>query len=164
MATLQWIPELDTGIPEIDKQHRRICDYINLLDEVRTTHDREKLGEVIEEMADYTVSHFIFEEGLMQDAGYTFAGPHKRVHDLLTRRVLDLKERFEKGEDVTEELHRMLSRWLFNHIRNEDHGYVDAAKAYLRMTANAQRAKLDAAEQAISRPKHGWLARLFGAT
>jgi len=161
MATLQWIPELNTGIPEIDKQHRRLCEYINLLEDVRLTHDRKKLGEVIEEMVDYTVSHFTFEEGLMQDAGYTFFGPHKRVHDLLTRRVLDFKTRFDKGEDVTEELHGMLSRWLFNHIRNEDHGYVDAAKAYLRMTANTQRPRLAAAEQEMNRPKRSWIARLF---
>lgn len=43
-----------------------------------------------------------------------------------------MQSHFEGGEDVTEELHGMLSRWLFNHIRNEDHGYVDSAKAYLR--------------------------------
>ena len=28
MALLVWVPELDTGIPEIDRQHRRIVDYI----------------------------------------------------------------------------------------------------------------------------------------
>jgi hemerythrin len=160
---LQWIPELDTGIPEIDKQHRRICDYINLLDQIRRTHDRQKLGEVIEEMVDYTVSHFSFEETLMEDAGYLLAGPHKRVHELVTRRVGEFKTRYEAGEDVTEELHNMLSRWLFNHIRNEDHGYMDTVTTYLRMTASAQHAKIEAASQAVSQPKRGWIARLFGA-
>lgn len=31
MAILAWVPELDTGIDEIDRQHRRIVDYINKL-------------------------------------------------------------------------------------------------------------------------------------
>ena len=164
MATLQWTPDLDIGIVEIDRQHRRICDYINLLDEVRFTHDRQKLGEVIEEMADYTLSHLAFEEELMQDAGYSFFRPHKRVHELLTRRVLDLKERFGMGEDVAEELYGMLSRWLFNHIRSEDRGYVEVAKAYLNLNALTQRARLAAASQAFSQPKRGWIARMFGVT
>lgn len=71
-------PSLDTGIAEIDRQHRRIVDYINRLYELRSSPDREGLGDVIGEMIDYTVSHFVFEESLIESAGYMFAGPHKR--------------------------------------------------------------------------------------
>ena len=168
MAILQWVPELNTGIPEIDRQHRRICDYINQIEEIRHTHDRNKLGEVIGEVVDYTMSHFAFEEGLMEDAGYAFAAPHKRVHELVTRRVSDLKARFEKGEDVAEELHSLLSRWLFNHIRNDDRGYIEAAQVFLRMSAGwqaSQRSKMEAQARemfADGRHKRGWLARIFG--
>ena len=133
MAILVWVPELDTGIEEIDKQHRRIVEYINRLYELRSSPDREALGDVIGEMVDYTLSHFVFEESLIENAGYMFAGPHKKVHELFTRRVAEMQSRFDAGEDIAAELHGMLSRWLFNHIRNEDHGYVDAAQAYLRM-------------------------------
>ena len=129
MAILNWTSDLDTGIAEIDNQHRRIVDYINRLNELRHTHDRAGLSDVIAEMVDYTMSHFAFEESLMENAGYLFSGPHKKVHDLFVRKVAEMQSRFEGGEDVTEELHGMLSRWLFNHIRNEDHGYVDSAKA-----------------------------------
>ncbi|MDR2991274.1 MAG: bacteriohemerythrin [Burkholderiaceae bacterium] len=167
MAVLQWVPELNIGIPEIDKQHRRICDYINQLDEIRHTHDREKLSVVIAEVVDYTMSHFVFEEGLMEDAGYAFAAPHKRVHELVTRKVSELKTRFDNGEDVAEDLHRLLSRWLFNHIRNDDRGYVDAAQVFLRMSTGwqaTQRAKMEAqAREAYDgRRKRGWLSRIFG--
>ncbi|MCB2032003.1 MAG: bacteriohemerythrin, partial [Ottowia sp.] len=87
MAILQWVPDLDTGISEIDVQHRRIVDYINRVNELRATHDRKGLEEVIAEMVDYTMSHFAFEEELMQNAGYMFTGPHKRVHEIFTRKV-----------------------------------------------------------------------------
>jgi hemerythrin len=169
MAVLQWVPELNIGIPEIDKQHRRICDYINQLDEIRRSHDREDLGHVIEEVIDYTMSHFAFEEGLMEDAGYMFSAPHKRVHELVTRKVGDLKARFDKGEDVAEELHGLLSRWLFNHIRNEDRNYADTAKAFLRMSAGwqaEQRAKMEAEAKEMyhqGKPKRRWLTRIFGS-
>ena len=169
MALLVWVPELDTGIAEIDRQHRRIVDYINRLYELRSSPDREGLGDVIGEMIDYTVSHFVFEESLIESAGYMFAGPHKKVHELFTRRVIEMQTRFDAGEDVAAELHGMLSRWLFNHIRNEDHGYIDSAKAYQRMSANngiAERDKLKAEVIAQLREERGrrkgWLARLLG--
>ncbi|WP_254662038.1 bacteriohemerythrin [Delftia sp. JD2] len=168
MALLVWVPELDTGIAEIDRQHRRIVDYINKLYELRSSPDREALGDVIGEMIDYTVSHFVFEESLIESAGYMFAGPHKKVHELFTRRVIEMQTRFDAGEDVAAELHGMLSRWLFNHIRNEDTGYVDSAKAYLRMAresspaAEKERLKNEVLQELeLQRRKKGWLARLL---
>ena len=168
MALLVWVPELDTGIAEIDRQHRRIVDYINKLYELRSSPDREALGDVIGEMIDYTVSHFVFEESLIESAGYMFAGPHKTVHELFTRRVIEMQTRFDAGEDVAAELHGMLSRWLFNHIRNEDTGYVDSAKAYLRMAresspaAEKERLKNEVLQELeLQRKKKGWLARLL---
>ena len=169
MDYLHWVPELDTGIAEIDAQHRRIVDYINQLQELRHSHDREGLSNVIAEMVDYTMSHFAFEEALNENAGYMFAGPHKKVHDLFTRKVAEMQSRFDAGEDVTVELHGMLSRWLFNHIRNEDHGYIDSVKAYQRMASNQgasaqERLKAEVlAELREERSRRkGWLARLFG--
>jgi len=168
MAKLVWMDELDTGIPEIDRQHRRIVDYINLLGELRHTPDRESLANVIGDLVDYTLSHFIFEEALFEDAGYSFSGPHKKVHQIFTRRVSDLQTRFELGEDVAEELHNMLSRWLFNHIRNEDHGYVDVVRDYLRSLQKknhptTERARIRAKlEREMRQEKRGILARLFG--
>ena len=167
MAILAWVPELDTGIDEIDRQHRRIVDYINKLYELRESPDREALGDVIGEMVDYTLSHFVFEETLIENAGYMFAGPHKKVHELFTGRVSEMQTRFDAGEDVAAELHGMLSRWLFNHIRNEDHGYVDAAKTYLRMArgneqAERERLKAELLQELEQRQqKKGWLARLL---
>lgn len=168
MAILVWVPELDTGIEEIDKQHRRIVEYINRLYELRSSPDREALGDVIGEMVDYTLSHFVFEESLIENAGYMFAGPHKKVHELFTRRVAEMQSRFDAGEDIAAELHGMLSRWLFNHIRNEDHGYVDAAQAYLRMARQSnqgnEKEKLKAEllqELEQRQQKKGWLARLL---
>ena len=169
MALLQWVPELDTGIAEIDTQHKRIVDYINKLHELRQTHHRERLAEVIAEMVDYTISHFAFEEALMESAGYMFSGPHKKVHDLFTRKVAEMQSRFDGGADVTAELHGMLSRWLFNHIRNEDHAYIDSVQAYQRMAVSerdASKAQIKAEilkELAEERGRSkGWLARLLG--
>lgn len=167
MGALVWTAELSTGISEIDHQHKRIISYINQLNDLRQTHERTALGNVIGEMVDYAMSHFAFEEELMESAGYSFAGPHKKVHHLFTRKVGEMKARFEAGEDVAEELHAMLSRWLLNHILHEDRGYVDSVKAHLKTLAkpaapHPEQVTAEALAALQKGRKRGWFARLFG--
>jgi hemerythrin len=131
MAYLTWTKDLDTGIDVIDGQHKKIVDYINQLDHAKQTLNRAAIGKIIDDTVDYTISHFGFEETLIEDAGYEFIRPHKRVHELFIKRVSEYKARFDSGEDIADELHGLLSRWLFSHIRNDDAAYVPAVKASL---------------------------------
>lgn len=136
MSFLVWQEDLNTGIDVIDGQHRRIVEMINHL---HTTHrgggEQLVVGEVIDELVDYTLSHFAFEEALMEDAGYTFGHAHKRVHEIFTKRVSEYRMRFQAGEEITDELKNMLSRWLFNHIRSDDKAYAESVKEHLNRFA-----------------------------
>ncbi|MED5608828.1 MULTISPECIES: bacteriohemerythrin [Pseudomonas] len=129
MAYLVWQDDLNTGIQVIDNQHKRIVEMINQLHEAQGTLDKARVGEVIEELVDYTQSHFAFEETLLEDSGYQFTRAHKKVHELFIKRVSDYRLRFAAGEDVAEELKGLLGRWLFTHIRNDDANYVESVKA-----------------------------------
>lgn len=131
MTHLTWRKDLDTGIDIIDGQHKQIVEYINKLDDARFTKNRMVIAKVISDSVDYTVSHFGFEETLIEDAGYEFTRPHKRVHALFIKRVNEFKQRFDDGEDIVDELHGLLSRWLFSHIQNDDAAYVPSVKAML---------------------------------
>ena len=153
MAHLNWTPDLETGIREIDGQHRRIVDYINQLYDARDHHDREAVGAVIDEMVDYTLSHFAFEESLQEEAGYAYCKPHKKVHELFARKVSEYQERMDLGDDVAEELHATLARWLVNHIKRDDADYVESVRASMAPGARAL---------AEEKKKTGWFRRLFG--
>ncbi|MES9862070.1 MAG: bacteriohemerythrin [Candidatus Thiodiazotropha sp. LLP2] len=148
MGRLLWTADLETGIKVIDGQHERIVDYIIKLHDARINNDKGAIADIIDATVDYTMSHFSFEEALIEDAGYEFVRPHKKVHELFIRRVSEFQERFKKGEDISEELHDLLARWLFNHIRNDDAAYVQAVKNNIvSMTDDSQ--------------KNGWLAKSF---
>lgn len=124
MAYIQWSPELDTGIAVIDEQHKRIVQYINELQGAQEKLDKKAAGDVIDELVDYTISHFAFEESLMEQAGYPYISPHKKVHSLFINKISKFVERFKAGEDVTDDLLNMLQRWLINHIKSEDGDYA----------------------------------------
>ena len=46
--------------------------------------------------------------------------------------------RFQAGEDISDELRTMLSRWLFNHIRGDDQAYAEQVKARTSSPANTR--------------------------
>ncbi|MDD5056826.1 MAG: bacteriohemerythrin [Sideroxydans sp.] len=128
MSQLHWSNDLDTGIGVIDKQHRRIVDYINELDIAHGKGNPAVANHVLNELVDYTLSHFSFEEELQERANYPFLKAHKRVHEIFTRRVAEMQKRAANGEDVTDEVLSMLKIWLINHIKGDDADYVESVK------------------------------------
>ena len=131
MAHIQWSDDLNTNIDVIDKQHQRIVNYINNLEDIKRQNNRAVEEQVLNKLVDYTLSHFAFEESLMEDAGYGFINGHKRVHQLFVKRVSDFMQRFKLDEDITEELLTVLKAWLINHIRSDDNDYADIVRKNL---------------------------------
>jgi len=124
MPLIEWTQELEIGIRVIDGQHRRIVDYINDLHEADKTNDRNEVGRVIEDLIDYTYSHFEFEEALMDEAGYDALAIHQGTHQAFRGRVDELKQRFVDGENVAGDLIELLQTWLIRHIMSDDQSYA----------------------------------------
>ena len=150
---ISWTADLDTGIPLIDQQHRRIVDFINHLEVAKNAGDKEAVKQIVYDCVDYTLSHFAFEESLQEEAGYKYCKPHKKVHELFTRKVGEYQERVNLGDDVGEELHGVLARWLINHIKRDDADYVGAVKANMNEVIKKKEAQ---------QGNKGWLSRFFG--
>jgi len=130
MAHMHWSDDLNTGIDVIDRQHQRIVDYINELHHAIEHGDRDEVGHVIEQLIDYTYSHFTFEEELMEEAEYPFLRAHQRVHELFVRRVREFQEKFQQGEDIARQLHTVLKTWLVNHIKHDDADYAEIVRRH----------------------------------
>ena len=146
-----WTEDLNTGIEVIDRQHRRIVDYINDLELANARQNREVVGQVLDDLVDYPMSLFAFEESLQEEAGYKYCKPHKKVHDLFVRRINELIERYRLGDDVSGDIHQLLTSWLINHIKRDDADYVGAVRAnMIGIIADKQRSKDD-----------GWFSRFF---
>jgi hemerythrin len=133
MSYLHWSSDLDTGIDIIDKQHRRIVDYLNELNSANGTGDQAVINHVLGELVDYTLTHFAFEEELQEKAGYPFLKAHKRVHEIFTKRIAEFQKRAAIGENVAPELLSMLRIWLVNHIKGDDADYAPSVKKALNL-------------------------------
>ena len=146
-----WSSDLDTGIDVIDQHHSRIADNINALEIANASGNRAEVGRTLDDLVDYTVSHFAFEESLQEEAGYAFCKPHKRVHELFVRRVNEYVERHRLGEDIGAELYKLLSTWLVNHIKRDDADYVAAVRTNMLGIIAEKRERKDT----------GWFSRFF---
>lgn len=148
---MEWSDTYNIGIEVIDNQHRQILDYINALESIRQTGDRSKIKEVLEDLIDYTQSHFTFEENLLQQVNYQYLASHCGIHELFVKKLHDYRKRFDAGESVENDLYRLLSKWLINHIQHDDQDYVDSVRDNMLHYLRHQEQKKG----------KGWFARFF---
>ena len=87
MAFMEWDPSLDTGIEVIDEQHKGIVKFINELHDAAATSDRDKISHVLDGLINYTVSHFAFEEDMLEQHKYHLINAHKKVHQAFIDRI-----------------------------------------------------------------------------
>lgn len=126
MAQIIWNDRMSVEVEEIDKQHQKLIEMINALGDAMTNgKGRSVIGEIIEGLADYAVTHFETEEEYFNKFEYPQSAAHKKEHDDFVKRVLEFKKGFEKGElSLSVEVMMFLRDWLKKHIMDEDKKYV----------------------------------------
>jgi len=125
MALIEWSEELSVGIDLIDRQHMILVRAINLLAmAVERSCSNELLGEIFDTLADYTVTHFGYEEELFDMYGYPETPEHKAEHEALLARVVELKSKWDAGQaEIGHEVLIFLVNWLKHHILGSDKRY-----------------------------------------
>lgn len=120
MSPMLWSPMFETGVKEIDDQHRRLVGYVNELQSTRANGDPALVKEVLEAAIDYTLYHFAFEECVLESSDYALTDAHKKVHEKFAADLFAMKAQLERGEIGARELNEVLTKWLFDHIRHAD--------------------------------------------
>ena len=119
---MEWSPALSVGFAEIDRQHQRLIEIANELNAaMQSGAGASVLGEVLNELVDYTVKHFAYEEGLMKQHGYRERDDHLAKHKKLIEQVTAYKQKFDAGQsNITVELLGFVRDWLVKHILKTD--------------------------------------------
>ena len=129
MTIVEWTPDLDTGIPDIDEQHKQMVHHINDFYEAANAKDKERMAIVLFDLINSTLAHFQYEEALMEQAKYPLLEPHRRVHKNFIDKLMALHEKLqtmETTDDIAVLLIDSLDGWLFRHIRINDKGYTNS--------------------------------------
>lgn len=132
MARFAWSTKYELGIDVIDFQHQRIVHYINRLYGIPASEKGDaEVHEVLSHLVDYTLSHFAFEETLLDDVAYPELSQHLQLHQNFSQLIDDIRGRFQRGEAVSNQLAGLLQDWLISHIMTEDKKYAELVKLKL---------------------------------
>ncbi len=126
MALITWNKRYSVNIDVIDKQHMKLIELINDLNEaMKERKTKEILLNTILRLSDYTVSHFQYEEKLFKEYNYPETEKHKKEHDLFIKKVDEFKHGFDSGElMLSVDIITFLMEWLVNHIQITDKKYI----------------------------------------
>ena len=121
---MTWNNSYAIGIPEIDRQHKELCDRIDKLYEAcNAGKGSEEALKVLDFLEAYTKQHFSDEERLQQKIGYPQYSEHKAAHDAFIKQIANLKaEMNANGATIPMiiNINRAISSWLINHILKMD--------------------------------------------
>jgi len=123
MQAFTWSPLFETGLIEVDDQHRRLVELVNQLGEDANSGSPEKIDQTISALADYTVYHFQCEEAIMANDGVAtaHADRHKETHRRFVAQVVEWIGRRKSGESISlQQLLEFLANWLVFHILGDD--------------------------------------------
>ena len=131
MAKFSWSDDLGSGNLMIDSDHKHLINLVNKLNDAMVGGKGNTIvGDVLDELIAYTVSHFGREEKLMQQIAYVDYASHKAEHDKLVAEVSELKRNFQSGSlTLSSKVYIFLCDWLNKHIKSRDKLLGNAAKA-----------------------------------
>ena len=132
----------DTGIPEVDDQHKKLVGMINQLESAGALGSDavdHEMGLVLKKLVDYTQYHFESEERVMEEILFVERKEHSVKHkDLIKRITIFLLKLKEKGEISLDELMNFLRDWLVDHIMYEDSKIGVAYRQFTKSKAGAK--------------------------
>jgi len=125
MALFEWTDKFSVGVRQLDKQHQKLFFLINGMYESMSKGEGKKAVErVIENLLEYTQTHFAEEEGLMEKHGYPEYPSHRQEHLELIARVMQFQKDFLDGNAfLSVQILNFLRDWLSNHIMKTDMKY-----------------------------------------
>jgi len=120
---LKWDDSFLIGIEELDFEHKKLIEDINVLHKELAENDEKPniercLGDIFTRMQ----AHFALEEHVMAKHGYPSYDEHKREHEDLLESYTETMLNFmnasttESGELVESEL----NHWIVDHILTSD--------------------------------------------
>lgn len=158
-----WSTNFDTGIAEIDEQHKVLVKLINqLATHLGNESDIDLLDKTFVELADYADYHFQSEERIWKKyfPSNSSLKRHKETHASFVTLVLELKaeEANKPINEVVEDLLAFLTHWLAHHILDSD---MRMSKVVAAMQAGFS---LESAKQQMNKEMSGVMGGVLDTT
>ena len=123
---LAWDKKYNLQITEIDRQHQKLVEMLNLLNTAFIEKQQQNIvKEILKQMAEYAVYHFSYEEKYFREFNYVNTAEHIEEHRNFMDKVQEFEEKYQTNPGVLSiEVLNFLKDWLVNHINGSDRKYI----------------------------------------
>jgi len=130
MPFMEWNDSFSVGVHKIDEQHKKlIAITADLYQAMSEGKSKEIMGTILQELVEYTKTHFRDEEALMEKVGYEELSLHKQEHGMFVDKAAGYLKEFIAGKPVVSiDLLEFLRDWLIGHIQGTDKKYSPLMK------------------------------------
>ncbi|UFS69912.1 bacteriohemerythrin [Geomonas sp. RF6] len=127
--SIEWNDDLNTGVKEIDAQHKELFSRFNLLlTSCNEGKGKEEVLRLLIFLGDYVKTHFATEEALQLSHAYPGYQEHKAQHRSFTSEVDRLtKQVSEEGATLSLVIltNKTMVKWLLEHISRSDMDFAE---------------------------------------
>jgi len=127
MALINWDNSLSVNVSKVDTQHQKLIQLINNLnDAMKQGKGKDVVGNILNELVNYTKVHFKMEEDIFEQYGYPNKAAHINEHTNFVKKIMSFSDDYQSGRlGLSVELLNFLVSWLKNHIMVVDKKYSE---------------------------------------
>jgi hemerythrin-like metal-binding protein len=129
---ITWKNDYSVGDSTLDAQHRQIIELLNELHiAMQRGVEHQTIRPFLDQLVQYTVSHFQTEEKLLLAHQYPDFAAHKVLHEKMQRRTIGLRD--NAGLVTGRDLLVFLKEWWCGHIQEQDKKYEPYLSALVKI-------------------------------
>lgn len=122
MPLIDWRKEFETGIREVDFEHRQLVDLINDLHRhLEADADEATVSAFLGEVFARIAAHFALEETVMRKHDYDEYAAHKAEHERLLDELREIMDGYDGAAGCYgEALAAVVRDWFVDHFKSKD--------------------------------------------
>ncbi len=123
MTLIEWRKEFETGVAEVDHEHKELVDLLNELHaKLGAGASQDEISAFLGEVFGKISAHFALEETVMRKHKYDEYLAHKTDHEKLLDDLRDIMDSVEAGkfENYETALDTAVRDWFVNHFKTKD--------------------------------------------
>lgn len=123
MTLIAWRPEFETGIADVDHEHRELVDLINELHAaLEAGASKDEVAKFLGEVFARISAHFALEETIMRKHRYDEYVEHKADHEKLLDDIRDIMDAHAADAyfDYRDALASAVRDWFVEHFKTKD--------------------------------------------
>ena len=125
---MDWREEYETGISAIDHEHHVLVDYVSDIEYAVAANDYQAVECTIGRLISFSITHFSFEETLMETQHYRDIHEHIDGHKRFLA-ALEVLQGTAQVEEVAKTLAESVQTLLVRHLTSDDKEYASSLTA-----------------------------------